>query len=272
MTTHVNETARNLTDALRRYVSQTASRYRPGGRHAGLPGNGQGPVLSREALSRQVREILQRAKGCSTPARKTAALGTGASLLLTGMVFGVAEAATVAAPETVADRQLVTRPFEEPEPAQEAPAQEAPAEGGTGSTAPVTEEAPAKPSVPVDGLVITSPFGWRLNPITGYGQEWHTGTDFRGALGTDVRSARTGTVTEAGWHTTGGGGLRIVVDHGDGVLTTYNHLNDIWVEPGQQVEEGQVIGAVGSTGNSTGPHLHFEVLINGEYIDPMSWL
>jgi len=188
------------------------------------------------------------------------------------MVFGVAEAATVAVPETAAERQLVnTRTLPEPEEPEE-PAAEPPAEGGTGSTAPVAEEAPVKPAVPVDDLVITSPFGWRLNPMTGYGQEWHTGTDFRGGLGAEVRSARAGTVTEAGWHTTGGGGLRVVVDHGDGVQTTYNHLNDIRVEPGQPVEEGQAVGGVGSTGNSTGPHLHFEVLINGEYIDPMSWL
>ncbi|MBF4994211.1 M23 family metallopeptidase [Arthrobacter gandavensis] len=121
-------------------------------------------------------------------------------------------------------------------------------------------------------MVITSPFGWRINPMVGSGQEWHTGTDFRGALGAEVRSARPGTVIEAGWHTTGGGGLRVVVDHGGGIQTTYNHLNDIRVEPGQPVEEGQAVGGVGSTGNSTGPHLHFEVLINGEYADPMSWL
>ncbi|MGW9405247.1 M23 family metallopeptidase [Arthrobacter sp. NPDC055585] len=264
MTPKVNETARNLADALRRYVTETAARYRPSGKHADPEREHQG--LS---LSPQLQDRLRQARNFSTPARKTAALGTGASLLLSGMVFGVAEAATVADTGAVAERQLVnTQPF--PEPQEPAPA--APAEGGTGSTAPVAEAPPAKPSVPVDGLVITSPFGWRINPMTGSGQEWHTGTDFRGGLGAEVRSARAGTVVEAGWHTTGGGGLRIVVDHGDGVQTTYNHLNDIRVETGQPVEEGQVLGGVGSTGNSTGPHLHFEVLINGEYTDPMTWL
>lgn len=265
MTPKVNETARNLADALRRYATETAARYRTAGRHAGPDTEHRGISLS---LPPQLQDLLRQAKKYSTPARKTAALGTGASLLLSGMVFGVAEAATVAAPETVAERQLVnTPPVPEPAPVDPAP----PAEEGVGSTAPV-EEPPAKPSVPVDNLTITSEFGWRINPMTGYGQEWHTGTDFRGALGSDVRSARNGTVVEAGWHTNGGGGLRIVVDHGDGVQTTYNHLNDIRVEQGQTVGEGQVIGGVGSTGNSTGPHLHFEVLVNGEYIDPMSWL
>ncbi len=268
MTPKVNETARNLADALRRYVMETAARYRTSGRHAGPNSKNQG--LS---LPPQLKDLLLQARKYSTPARKTAALGTGASLLLSGMVFGVAEAATVAAPGTAAERQLVnTQPLPEPAPAAEPAAPAPPAEEGTGSTAPVEEAPPAKPSVPVDNLTITSEFGWRINPMTGYGQEWHTGTDFRGALGAEVRSARAGTVVEAGWHTNGGGGLRIVVDHGGGVQTTYNHLNDIWVEPGQPVGEGQVIGGVGSTGNSTGPHLHFEVLVNGEYIDPMTWL
>jgi len=263
VTPKVNETARHLAGVLRRYVTEAASRYRTPGKHAG-PEAG-----SRFVLSPQMQDRLRRARAYSTPARKTAALGTGASLLLSGMVFGVAEAATLDAPETVSERQLVnTRPLADEQQAEA----EAPVEDGTGSTAPVAEETPAKPPVPVDGMVITSPFGWRINPMTGYGQEWHTGTDFRGALGAEVRSARGGTVVEAGWHTNGGGGLRIVVDHGDGVQTTYNHLNDIWVEPGQAVGEGEVIGAVGSTGNSTGPHLHFEVLVHGEYIDPMTWL
>jgi len=267
VTPKVNETARNVADTLRRYAAETLSRYRTPGKHTGTDRDRR--AIS---LSPQLQDLLRRARKYSTPGRKTAALGTGASLLLSGLVFGVAEAATVAAPETVAERQLVnTRPLPEPQEPQE-PAPAEPAESGTGSTAPVAQEPPAKPSVPVDNLVVTSAFGWRVNPMTGYGQEWHTGTDFSGALGSEVRSARDGTVVEAGWHTTGGGGLRIVVDHGGGVQTTYNHLNDIWVEPGQPVGEGQVIGGVGSTGNSTGPHLHFEVLVNGEYIDPMSWL
>ncbi|MDF2497322.1 M23 family metallopeptidase [Arthrobacter koreensis] len=272
MTPKLNETARNLADAFRRYIAETASRYRTPGRHAGPEGD-------RQHLfdSAGLQQALRRARTYSTPARKTAALGTGASLLLSGMVFGVAEAATLEAPETVSERQLVNIRQLDEEPPAEAPVEDgagstAPVQDGAGTTAPVAEEPPAKPSVPVDGMVITSPFGWRINPMTGSGQEWHTGTDFRGVTGTEVRSARAGTVTEAGWHTTGGGGLRVVVDHGNGTQTTYNHLNDIRVEPGQPVGEGQAVGGVGSTGNSTGPHLHFEVLINGEYIDPMTWL
>ena len=106
MTPKVNETARHLAGVLRRYVTEAASRYRTPGKHAG-PEAG-----SRFVLSPQMQDRLRRARAYSTPARKTAALGTGASLLLSGMVFGVAEAATLDAPETVSERQLVnTRPL-----------------------------------------------------------------------------------------------------------------------------------------------------------------
>ncbi|MBD8044644.1 M23 family metallopeptidase [Arthrobacter sp. Sa2BUA2] len=302
MTVNVNETVRNLADSVRRYMTDTAARYRADehtkntkhtknkagntaehqtfdaqdrarGKHARPRWDSRGTELVR-----RMEELRSRAAALGTPARKTAALGAGTSLVLTGMVFGVAEAA----PRTLADRQsLDAQPLaaslSQEAPAEaasaEAPAAETPADpaavDGVGSTAPAAEEGPV---APVDNVYVTSPFGWRINPMTGSGLEWHTGTDFRGATGTNVKATLGGTVTEAGWHTNGGGGLRIVVDHGDGTKSTYNHLNDIWVEPGQWVDGGQVIGSVGSTGNSTGPHLHFEVLINNEYVDPMEWL
>lgn len=272
MTVNVNETVRNLADSVRRYMNETASQYRARGKHARPRWESRGAEFSR-----RIDEFRSEARAVATPAQKTAALATGASLLLGGMVYGVAEAA----PKTLAERQVVdSQPLAaalvEKLPAEEASQEGAPQEGappaeaaageGTGTTAPVVEE---PPSVPLDNLYVTAPFGWRINPMTGSGQEYHTGTDLRGATGTPVKAARAGTVVEAGWHTNGGGGLRIVVDHGDGLKTTYNHLSDIWVEPGQWVDTAHPVGAVGSTGNSTGPHLHFEMLVNGEYVDPM---
>ena len=210
----------------------------------------------------------------SSPARRTCAVSAGAVLVLGAAVMGTATASqdSVSLERTVAVAELA--------PAGEgaAPGEDASGENGQGSTAPV--EAPAEPApepavegpaMPLDELRVTSPFGWRENPLLGNGAlEWHTGIDFGAPLGTPVKSSAPGTVVYAEYHQYGG--LRIVVDHGDGVQTTYNHLNDIFVEVGQEVGANEVIGAIGSTGNSTGPHLHFEVLLNGEYQDPAVWL
>lgn len=126
-------------------------------------------------------------------------------------------------------------------------------------------------SYPVNGPV-TSGFGWRMHPILHY-RRLHTGTDFGVVCGTPVHAARSGTVILAGW--AGGYGNRVVVDHGlvggVGLATTYNHLTRI-VVGGGHVDRGQVIAYSGTTGSSTGCHLHFEVLANGVYVDPMGWL
>ena len=98
----------------------------------------------------------------------------------------------------------------------------------------------------------------------------HTGLDFAGSSGTAITAAGSGTVVEAGW--AGAYGNRIVVDHGNGYQTTYNHLSDIDVSVGQDVLTGDSIGNLGGTGNVTGPHLHFEVTRNGKFVDPESWL
>jgi len=98
----------------------------------------------------------------------------------------------------------------------------------------------------------------------------HTGLDFAGSTGTPIRAAASGTVVEAGY--AGAYGNRVVVKHSNGYETTYNHLSKISVKPGQKVQTGDRIGALGSTGNSTGPHLHFEVLRNGSFLDPEAWL
>lgn len=125
--------------------------------------------------------------------------------------------------------------------------------------------------VPVDSPVVASPFGYRVNPLGGYGPELHTGLDYASGCGTPVMAADAGTVVDSGEHAYGGG-LRIVIDHGDGLKTTYNHLSVLEVPAGMTVARGDLLGAVGTTGNSTGCHLHFEVLVNDEKVDPQPWL
>jgi murein DD-endopeptidase MepM/ murein hydrolase activator NlpD len=119
-------------------------------------------------------------------------------------------------------------------------------------------------SWPVTGT-ITSPFGWRSNPFGG-GPEFHQGLDIAAPMGTTVTAAAAGTVIMAQWY--GGYGNYILIDHGGGYSTGYGHLSAIYVASGQAVQRGQAIGAVGSTGQSTGPHLHFEVRIAGKPVDP----
>ena len=126
-------------------------------------------------------------------------------------------------------------------------------------------------SAPMEKLIITSPFGYRVSPITGMGGELHSGQDFSSSCGTEVFAAASGTVTFAGWHPYGGGN-RVVVDHGNGLESTYNHLSSSSVEEGQLVDRGDVVAQSGSTGASTGCHLHFEVMVNGQAVDPMGWL
>jgi murein DD-endopeptidase MepM/ murein hydrolase activator NlpD len=119
-------------------------------------------------------------------------------------------------------------------------------------------------SWPVTGT-ITSPFGWRSNPFGG-APEFHQGLDIAAPTGTTVTAAAGGTVIMAQWY--GGYGNYILIDHGGGYSTGYGHLSAIYVSTGQSVQRGQAIGAVGSTGQSTGPHLHFEVRIAGKPVDP----
>jgi murein DD-endopeptidase MepM/ murein hydrolase activator NlpD len=115
---------------------------------------------------------------------------------------------------------------------------------------------------PVHG-VITSGFGWRWGRM-------HEGVDLAVSNGTPVVAAKAGVVIVAGWM--GGYGNLVVVDHGGGVATAYGHNTTVTVGVGQQVEQGQLIAYSGSTGHSTGPHVHFEVRINGSAVDPMGYL
>lgn len=120
---------------------------------------------------------------------------------------------------------------------------------------------------PTDG-VKTGDYGWRTHPIFGT-RRFHAGIDISGEIGQPIVAAAEGLVVHAGWR--GGYGLAVVIDHGGGLATLYAHQSWMAVSEGQVVEQGQKIGEVGSTGWSTGPHLHFEVRVNGEPKDPMQW-
>ena len=117
--------------------------------------------------------------------------------------------------------------------------------------------------------MVTSGFGSRTHPIYG-GERLHAGIDFRAPTGTPIRAAADGVVVYAGWR--GGYGNAVIIDHGGSLATLSGHLSGINVATGQAVATGQVIGAAGSTGGSTGPHLHFEVRVDGVPVDPWTHL
>jgi len=133
--------------------------------------------------------------------------------------------------------------------------------GGGGTT-------PGKLVRPVPGK-ITSPFGPRLHPILGY-TRMHTGADMTAPLGQDIRAGAAGRVILAS--TYGGYGLTVIIDHGGGMTTLYAHQSKVFVVAGEQVTAGETVGEAGSSGLATGPHLHFEVRINGTPVDPADYL
>ena len=136
------------------------------------------------------------------------------------------------------------------------------------TTGTVTQVAGAL-TTPLPGAPLTSAFGARLHPIFGT-VRMHDGVDFGAPQGMPIRSAAAGVVVAAGAR--GGYGNATIVDHGGGVATLYAHQSEMFVVPGSAVKAGQVIGAVGSTGFSTGPHLHFEVRVKGVPVDPALYL
>ena len=141
----------------------------------------------------------------------------------------------------------------------------------TGSTTPSTA-APSSSGwiCPVPYYTLTSAFGMRIHPIK---KVWkmHNGVDLSCAQGTPIYAAKSGTVTTASYQA-GGAGYYVSINHGDGFASVYMHMTHYTVSAGQYVTQGQVIGYVGSTGGSTGPHLHFGISYNGTYVNPMQYI
>ena len=122
---------------------------------------------------------------------------------------------------------------------------------------------------PVTHGWLSSYFGMRTDPFTGH-RAFHTGLDFAGKLGSDVVAVAAGVVTYAGKRS--GYGNLVEINHGNGYSTRYGHNSKILVNVGQTIKKGQVIAKMGSTGRSTGPHVHFEVLINGHAVNPKKYI
>lgn len=137
-----------------------------------------------------------------------------------------------------------------------------------GKPAPASLEGPGTVGWPVSGT-ITSPFGMRFDPVQ-HRYQLHSGIDIAAPQGTTISAAADGRIIYAGWY--GGYGNAIIIDHGGGTSTLYGHCSQIFVGVGQDVQRGQAIGAVGMTGDATGPHVHFEVRRDGKPVDPLGYL
>lgn len=122
---------------------------------------------------------------------------------------------------------------------------------------------------PVPWYVLTSPFGWRIHPIYG-DSRFHSGVDLACSEGTPIYATRSGQVTAASWN--GSMGYYVQINHGDGYASIYMHMTHYVVSSGDYVSQGEVIGYVGSTGDSTGDHLHFGISYWGEYVNPMAYI
>ena len=123
---------------------------------------------------------------------------------------------------------------------------------------------------PLRSYTITSPFGMRVHPISGV-YKMHEGVDLSAPQGTPIYAAKSGKVTTTSFQA-GGAGYYVSINHGDGFSSVYMHMTHYIVKPGDYVNAGQVIGYVGSTGGSTGPHLHFGIAYNGKYVNPMNYI
>lgn len=125
------------------------------------------------------------------------------------------------------------------------------------------------PSIwPAKGF-LSSGFGWRRSPFSG-ARTMHTGLDIANRVGTPVSAPARGSITFSG--NDGAYGICITIDHGNGVVTRYAHLSKSLVKAGDYIQRGEVVGAIGNTGRSTGPHLHYEVLLNGMHVNPMRYI
>lgn len=135
----------------------------------------------------------------------------------------------------------------------------------TGSSSTIARGSFAARVLPLRGAGISSGFGWRRHPISG-GFKFHAGIDLAAPTGTPIVATAAGVVASADWY--GGYGLCVTVDHLNGYLTLYGHMSQIAVSAGQQVQPGQSLGQVGSTGSTTGPHLHYELRRDGYAVNP----
>jgi murein DD-endopeptidase MepM/ murein hydrolase activator NlpD len=141
-------------------------------------------------------------------------------------------------------------------------------DGGTaGTTAQPTVSIPSR--MPVEGARLSSGYGTRIHPVLG-GRRGHKGIDLAGPTGTPIYATADGVVSRADWFSSYG--LYVSLEHGGSLQTRYGHMSRLNVAAGQRVRKGEIIGYVGSTGQSTGPHLHFEVRVGGQPEDPMLFL
>jgi murein DD-endopeptidase MepM/ murein hydrolase activator NlpD len=140
-------------------------------------------------------------------------------------------------------------------------------QGGTATTRRTSVSVPSR--MPVDGVRLTSDFGMRIHPVLGV-RRGHKGIDLAGPTGTPVRATADGVVSRADSFSTYG--LYVSLEHGGDIETRYGHMSRLAVAAGQQVRKGDVIGYVGSTGRSTGPHLHYEVRIAGTAVNPVPYM
>lgn len=127
----------------------------------------------------------------------------------------------------------------------------------------------AKPAIKPVSTRITATYGYRRNPFTNRGSEFHRGIDFSGDTGTSIRATGDGVVIFAGWQS--GYGKMVIISHGYGYTTLYGHNSKLLVEKGDKVKRGEIISKMGSTGRSTGSHLHYEVRLNGTTVNPAKY-
>lgn len=194
---------------------------------------------------------------------ETAGLGRdSASMIDRGVRFGAAGGA--AEPATPAPTPVAIDPDATPLPA--------PTDTSIGSanttTTPTAPTVRVAQPVPTDGALVWPVVG---GSISQYYHAGHLALDIAASTGSTVVAAKAGTVTWSGWRNNGGGYV-IAIDHGGGMQTVYNHLGSIWVGVGSYVVAGQGIGGVGCTGTCTGPHVHFEVIVNGVIDNPLRYL
>jgi len=139
-------------------------------------------------------------------------------------------------------------------------------DGGTTTAAP-TVSIPSRN--PLDGARLSSGYGMRTHPVLG-GRRGHKGIDLAGPTGTPIYATADGVVSRADWFSSYG--LYVSLEHGGSLQTRYGHMSRLNVAAGQRVRKGEIIGYVGSTGRSTGPHLHYEVRVNGEAVNPIPYM